>query len=205
MSVFHSTISAALVVLVVILLLGGAVFGATASESDWLNPYTSQAEAEKLRAETRHQEAMDRIEEELANARKDAEIAKLRREQQLEQQRYEAEKAYIEQHYALKMESERRWTETGIIAVLVLAVAIATVLIIRAIGTTLVQVRQASVAAARHPEGGPTPAELAATRRQMREIARENERLARALQLQATKTAPEHSTYPPISRYPWAE
>lgn len=79
----------------VISVLGGvAVLGM--AKIDLLNPITSRAEADRTAAVTRHLDAMYRLEEQLATAKTEAEIARIRHEMEIEEARYRAELARID-------------------------------------------------------------------------------------------------------------
>lgn len=75
------------------------------ADSDLINPITSQAEVERMNAETRHLEIMNQLEEQRAAAKTEAEIARIRHEQGLEEARYQAELARIaaDQAYGERM------------------------------------------------------------------------------------------------------
>src|SRR6185436_13226973 len=86
MSVFNPISVSALIVL----LIAGVITGLSASGTDILNPHTSAAEANRVNAETAHQQALDRLQEQLEQAKTEAEIASIKRQQEAEEKRYEA-------------------------------------------------------------------------------------------------------------------
>lgn len=80
-----------------------ATFGLAGT--DLLNPVTSQAKAERINIETRHLDAMNRLEEQLAVAKTEQAIARIRHEMAMEETRYQAELARIaaDQAYYARM------------------------------------------------------------------------------------------------------
>ena len=92
-----------LLVVIIGLTLGLALGG--------LNPWKSPAEAERIRAEVAHQGVMNTLEEQLAMAKTDAEIASINRQQELEQKRYEAELKYLEELYPKKLAAYGHWVQ----------------------------------------------------------------------------------------------
>ncbi len=90
MPIFNS-VSTPLVVLMVILLAAGAIFGTAISGADYLNPAASNAEARRINAETIHQQVLYQESERLAEAQTDAQIQAL--EQSVHSAEQEAELA----------------------------------------------------------------------------------------------------------------
>ncbi len=115
MSVFNSISVAVLIVL----LVAGLVTGLSAAGTDLFNPNTSQAEADRVRAETTHQGVMNELQERLESAKTEAEIASIQRQQEAEQKRFEEEMKYIEQLYAKKLTAYDRWIKVRDILLLV--------------------------------------------------------------------------------------
>ncbi len=105
MSVFNSISVSVLIVL----LVTGLMSGLFAAGTDLLNPYTSQAEAERISVDTQHQATMNGLAEQREQAKTQAEIASILRQQDAEQKRYEAELRYLEQLYAKKLDAYDRW------------------------------------------------------------------------------------------------
>jgi hypothetical protein len=103
MTIFNSMSVSVLI----ILLIAGAAIGLFASQTDLLNPHTSQAKAGQIEAETRHLDAMNQLEEQLAAAKTEAEIAKIRHDMGLEEARYQDELARIAADQAYYQESLR--------------------------------------------------------------------------------------------------
>ncbi|MEZ0397188.1 MAG: hypothetical protein ABWK53_12270 [Anaerolineales bacterium] len=101
-----------------LLLVTGLVVGLCVAGTDLLNPTTSQAEAERITAETRHLDVMNQLEEQRAAAQTEQEVARIRHEMELEEARYQAELARIaaDQAYYERMlniqanATERLWT-----------------------------------------------------------------------------------------------
>jgi hypothetical protein len=112
MTVFN-TISGSMVGLLVLLLIGGAVMGLSVSGTDIVNPNTSEAEAERIRAETEHTREMERLAEGLEQAKTEAQINSIRLRQEADQGRFTAEMEYIEQLNAAKVEAYGRLTRVG--------------------------------------------------------------------------------------------
>lgn len=79
----------------ILILVTGLIVGLCVAGADLLNPTTSQAETERIQAETRHLDAMNRFEEELAAAKTAQEVARIRQEMGIEEARYQAELARI--------------------------------------------------------------------------------------------------------------
>jgi|GEM_PF-3119104 len=103
MTIFNSMSVSVLI----ILLIAGAAIGLFASQTDLVNPHTSQAKAGQIEAETRHLDAMNQLEEQLAAAKTEAEIAKIRHDMGLEEARYQDELARIAADQAYYQESLR--------------------------------------------------------------------------------------------------
>lgn len=80
---------------ILILLIAGAIVGLCVAGTDLINPTTSQAEARRMDVETRHLETMHQLEEQRVAAKTEAEIARIRHQQELEEARYQAELARI--------------------------------------------------------------------------------------------------------------
>lgn len=78
-----------------VILVTGLIVGLSVAGTDLLNPTTSQAEAGRIATETRHLDVMNQLEEQLATAETEAEIARIHHEQELEEARYQAELARI--------------------------------------------------------------------------------------------------------------
>ncbi len=120
----------------IILLIAGAMIGLFTSGPDLLNPVTSQAEAERMRAETRHLDAMNQFEEQLTAAKAKAEIDRIHHEMDLEEARYQAELARIaadQAHYERMLEIKANLYEAFMTLLVILAGALGTMLIL--IGT----------------------------------------------------------------------
>jgi hypothetical protein len=63
-------------------ILMGFLLGANLKDATWLNSDIAAAQAEKTRMETAHQNEMNKLQEQLAAAQTDAEIQRIRREQE---------------------------------------------------------------------------------------------------------------------------
>ncbi|MGQ9832823.1 MAG: hypothetical protein ACUVRJ_03335 [Candidatus Villigracilaceae bacterium] len=104
----------------IILLIAGTAIGLLAANTDLLNPVTSQAEAERTQAETRHLDMMNRLEEELSAAKTQAEIARIQHQQELEEARHQAELARIaaDQNYYQQMQTIKLSARQGFVNVM---------------------------------------------------------------------------------------
>jgi len=118
MSVFNS-VGTPLVVLMVILMVAGAVFGTAISDADYLNPTISSAEANRMDVETQNQQALFEQQQRIAEKQTDAQIAEIERGQQiaaqqaqlnLERQQQLNEQA--EQQSQQALDYEKRFNET---------------------------------------------------------------------------------------------
>lgn len=106
-----------------LLLVAGLVVGLCVAGTDILNPTTSQAEAERITAETRHLDVMNQLEEQRAAAQTEQEVARIRHEMELEEARYQAELARIaadQAHYE-KMLTIKANAIQGLMIVLIIA------------------------------------------------------------------------------------
>jgi len=126
----------------IFLLIAGAIFGLFAAGTDIINPTTSQAEAQRMDAETRHLEAMNQFEEQRAAAETEAEIAAIRHQQELEEARYEAELARIaadQNYYEQMLNIKLNARQISLVTLVVLAGTAGIALII--VGTKFALVR----------------------------------------------------------------
>lgn len=78
-------------------LIAGALFGISFAGIDLLNPVTATAKAERAEVETQHMQAMNQLDEQLAQAKTEAEIQAVRNQQALEDAKYEHEMQLLEQ------------------------------------------------------------------------------------------------------------
>jgi len=85
MSVFNSI----KVSVIVVLLVAGLIVGLSVSGVDLVNPYTSQAKAENIRARTAHEQVMNQLAEEVETIQSRAKIAEIEGQSQ-------ASQAYVE-------------------------------------------------------------------------------------------------------------
>lgn len=93
MSVFNS-VGTPLVVLMVILIVAGSIFGMSASGADIFNPAASAAEANRINVETDHQQAIFEQEQRLTEVQVNAEIEAIQREQEIAKQKAELALTY---------------------------------------------------------------------------------------------------------------
>ncbi len=96
MSVFNS-VGSPLVALMVILLIAGSIFGIAVSGADFFNPATSNAEADRIAAETNHQQALFEQTERLTNVQTDAQIEAIQRDQKIAEQQAQLSLSYEQQ------------------------------------------------------------------------------------------------------------
>jgi len=192
MTIFNSMSVSVLI----ILLIAGAAIGLFASQTDLLNPHTSQAKAGQIEAETRHLDAMNQLEEQLAAAKTEAEIAKIRHDMGLEEARYQDELARIAADQAYYQESLRikSGAQQMFLTVLVILSGTAGVAILL-IGTRFALVRiqpTTPVTATKQPLRQVSPARSHHSPNdyeQMRIQARQRELLERHIMLQRMKNA----------------
>jgi hypothetical protein len=197
-----------------LLILVGAVVGLSLAAPDILNPNTSVAEAKRIEAETRHLDAMNQLEEQLAAAKTEAEIATIRHDMALEEARYQAElariaadQAYYQESLRIKLDAQQMF-----LTVLVIWSGMAGVVILL-IGTRFVLVRiqpPAPVASPKQPIRQVSPARRTHHSpngyEQMRIQARQRELLERQIMLQRMKNAcnPSKTTKEDYQKLPLA-
>jgi hypothetical protein len=78
-------------------ILMGVLLGANLKESTWLNPEIGRAEAKRIEIEAAHQEATFKLQEQLAQAKTEAEIQVIQREQKMLDAQYEHDKQLLTQ------------------------------------------------------------------------------------------------------------
>ncbi len=159
----NNSITGALVLLVVVMLVIGVFAGLAISDSDLVNPYRNQAEAERIRQEAAIQAQRDAID--LQTYQREQEL----RLQALEQQRAD-EQAYRQAWQEAKLHLLRMAGTTVMITIDLAALILGIAVAFRVIAPARRIWIQSS-------------AEVQATRGQMRRLARENERLLRRLNL----------------------
>ena len=93
MSVFNS-VGTPLVVLMVVLIIAGSIFGMAVSGADIFNPAQSAAEANRINVETDHQQAIFEQEQHLAEVQTNAQIEAIQREQEIAKQKAELALTY---------------------------------------------------------------------------------------------------------------
>lgn len=179
MSVFNSISVAVLIVL----LVAGALAGLSAAGTDLLNPNTSRAEADRIRATTEHDSIMNGLEEQREQAKTEAEIATIQRQQAAEQKRFEEEMQYIEQHYAQKLTAYESWVKVRNTLLLAFGISLSSSLFLFVGGKVLVMVRTVPVPS----QVVHQPAVAKQDRKQQILIARANERLFRTTALMETR------------------
>lgn len=75
----------------------GILLGVNIKNATWFNPGIAAAQAEKTRMETAHQQEVNKLEEQLAAAKTDAEVQAVKREQELLDAKYEHDKQILAQ------------------------------------------------------------------------------------------------------------
>ncbi len=108
----------------ILLLIVGAVTGLCMAGTDLINPTTSQAEARSMDEETRHTAVMNQLEEQRAAARTEAEVARIRNQQETEAARHQAELARIaagQAHYERMLEIQTTIYKVAMTMLLIVA------------------------------------------------------------------------------------
>jgi len=131
MSVFNS-VGTPLVVLMVILMVGGAIFGTAVSGADYINPATSVAEANRTLVENNHQQAINQESERLIKVQTDAQIQTIEREQKAAEQQIEMNLDYQQQHNQKRLAIYEKFMNvlTSIVWVIGIAAGLVLVLIV---------------------------------------------------------------------------
>jgi len=117
-----STISTAIVI---VLLAAGLVVGLSLAGIDLLNPWTSSAQAERISVETKHEVAMNTLQEQQKQAENEAYT---RRQQILNDQQIQrgtADLAYQQQMNAFKIQMAAIFAEAGQIALMLISALVA--------------------------------------------------------------------------------
>jgi len=167
--IVNNSVTGALVLLVITTLVIGLVAGLAISNSDLVNPYRNQAEAERIRQEAALQAQREAID--LQTYQREQEL----RLQALEQQQAD-ERAYRQSQQEIRL-FLLRMAGTTIVVTVDLALLI---LSIAAAFRIIAQARRVWVQSS---------AEVQELRAQMRNLARENERLTRQLNALQQETA----------------
>lgn len=107
MSIFNS-VGTPLVVLMIILMIGGAIFGTAVSDAGYLNPDTSKAKAERMNADTTHALAVYEQEERILQAQTDTQIAKLNTDSNAYQEQTAQNLAHQKEMQLLEWQSYQR-------------------------------------------------------------------------------------------------
>jgi len=178
----------------IILLVFGLAFGLVFSG---INPWKNPAEAERIKAETAHLSVMNALDEQLQQAKTEAEIASIKRSQDLEQKRYEAELKYIEELYPKKLTAYDRLMQVRDTLLLAFGFSGSASLFLFVMGKVLVNLRSAKPS---QPSPLPRPVQPSVVIRpvpvmrrpapdysQMRIDARQNELIGRAILLHQMK------------------
>ncbi|MBI3167651.1 MAG: hypothetical protein HYZ22_04185 [Chloroflexi bacterium] len=100
------------------IILMGFLLGANLKEATWLNSGIAAAQAEKTRMETAHQSEMNKLQEQLTAAQTDAEIQRIRREQE----RLNAQHAHDLQVLNQDIANRQRWADFKINAATILSI-----------------------------------------------------------------------------------
>jgi len=120
-----SSITNAVVVLVIVIVVIGLLLGVAVSGSDWVNPKTAEAKWEQINEQTRHQQALNELEE----SRLEQQIAF---EIERQRARQEAELKLIQRGTDVKLKAmeirEQALTGAGVVAVAILSVGVAAML-----------------------------------------------------------------------------
>ncbi len=159
----NNSVTGALVLLILTILVIGLVAGLALSNSDLLNPYRNQAEAERMRQEAATQAQREAID-----------LQTYQREQELHLQALEQQQADERAYWQARQETQlslMRLAGTTIMATIDLALLILAIAVAFRI-----------IAQARHV-WTQSSAEVQDLRARMRRLAQENERLTRRLNL----------------------
>lgn len=136
MSVFNS-VGTPLVVLMVILIVAGSIFGMAVSGADIFNPAASAAEANRINVETNHQQAIFEQEQRLSEVQTSAQIEAIQREQEIAQQKAELALTYEQKVNEAKLAGYESFVSIRNILLWVIG-AVASIGSLLAIGLTLV-------------------------------------------------------------------
>lgn len=136
MSVFNS-VGTPLVVLMVILIVAGSIFGMAVSGADIFNPAASAAEANRINVETNHQQAIFEQEQRLSEVQTTAQIEAIQREQEIAQQKAELALNYEQKVNEAKLAGYESFVSIRNILLWVIG-AVASIGSLLAIGLTLV-------------------------------------------------------------------
>ncbi len=136
MSVFNS-VGTPLVVLMVILIVAGSIFGMAVSGADIFNPAASAAEANRINVETDHQQAIFEQEQRLSEVQTTAQIESIQREQEIAQQKAELALTYEQKVNEAKLAGYESFVSIRNILLWVIG-AVASIGSLLAIGLTLV-------------------------------------------------------------------
>jgi len=96
----------------VIIMIGGAIFGTSIAGADYLNPATSQAEASRMSAETNHAQAVFEQEELILKAQTEMQVAKLNVDANAYQEQVAQNLAHQREMQLLEWQSYQRMTAT---------------------------------------------------------------------------------------------
>ncbi len=219
MSVFNS-VGSPLVVLMVILLVAGSIFGIAVSGADFFNPATSNAEADRIAAETSHQQAIFEQTERLTNVQTDAQIEALQREQEIAKQEAQLSLSYEQQLNEKKLTAYESFMQILNTLLWGLGIAISTAIIL---ATGLILGPKALIALRvnnTHPQApaktniqtSPFPVDLWKSeefRKRMVKNARENESVMRQAMFKNQNIQPFYNpaniSRDQLNKLPWAE
>ena len=109
MSVFNS-VGTPLVVFMIIVMIGGAIFGISISGADYLNPAVSQAEASRIDIEGNHARAVYEQNERILKAQTEVDIAKINIDANAYQQQVAQNLAHQKEMQQLEWLSYQRMT-----------------------------------------------------------------------------------------------
>src|SRR5258708_31776503 len=109
MSIFNS-VGTPLVILIIVVMIGGAIFGTSVAHAGYLNPDTSRAESERISVDTVHAQAVYGEEERVLEAQTDAQIAKLNIDSSTYQEQTDLNLAHQKEMQKLELQSYQRIT-----------------------------------------------------------------------------------------------
>jgi hypothetical protein len=189
MSVFNS-VGTPLVILIVIIMVGAAIFGTSIAGADYLNPATSQAEAVQIIAETSHTQAVYEQEERVLKAQTESQIAKLNVDTNAYQEQVAQNLAHQKGMQLLELETHQRMAAAKEKFMIIIGYGLSFAMILAAIllaGARILRVIRSTKSkgpekpqeispTANHASAAWDPWQLPQYKRQMIQRARENEK-----------------------------
>ncbi len=220
MSVFNS-VGTPLVVLMVILIIAGSIFGTAIADADYLNPATSNAEADRIAAETSHQQAIFKQTERLSEIQTSAQIEAIQREQEIAKQQAQLSLSYEQQFNEKKLTAYESFMKILNTLLWVFGIAISSAIVLATgltLGSKALTTRQTKndqpqapvktkIQISSHLPADPWNSEE--FRKRMIKNARENENAMRQANFKRQNIRPFYNptiiSQDQLSKMPWAE